>query len=184
MIQGEGWLQQGLEADLKVISMNHYSHGLVYKLPVKPSPNLPNYQAIRLYPSLCLFEGSQISVGRGTKFPFQVFGDPSLPDQGFSFTPVSIVGMDQNPKHKDLDCFGQDLRSVEPPQFTLDYLLYAYQNYPQQDKFFKNYFHKLAGTSKLMQQIKDGESPSEILASWETGLADYRSKRQKYLLYP
>ncbi len=184
MIQGEGWLQDGVEAKLQVVSMNHYNHDMVYDLPVKPSPNLPNYQAIRLYPSLCLFEGSQISVGRGTEFPFQVFGDPNLPDQGFSFTPVSMVGMDQNPKHKDLSCYGEDLRSIDPPQFTLDYLLYAYQHYPQQDDFFKKYFHKLAGTSQLMQQIKDGKTQSEIMASWETDLAAYKNKRQKYLLYP
>jgi len=184
MIQGEGWLSNGVKSNLKVIPMSNYQHDLRYELPVKPSPNLPNYQSIRLYPSLCLFEGSQISVGRGTEFPFQVFGHPQLPDQGYSFIPTSIPGMDHNPKHKDEPCFGQDLRSVDPPKFTLEYLLYAYNNYPQQDSFFKSYFHKLAGTDQLMQQIKDGKNEADIRASWNQELEAYETVRQKYLLYP
>ncbi len=184
MINGEGWLKDGIECDLQVIPMDHYHHNLRYELPIKPSPNLPNYQSIRLYPSLCLFEGSQISIGRGTQFPFQVYGHPGFSDSSFSFTPVAIPGMDQNPKHKDQVCGGQDLREISPPQFTLRYLLQAFSDFEDKQAFFKNYFHLLAGNETLMEQIQSGMTEDQIRASWEEDLADYRQSRKSYLLYP
>ncbi|MDH3711777.1 MAG: DUF1343 domain-containing protein, partial [Cyclobacteriaceae bacterium] len=168
----------------QVIPMDHYHHNLRYELPLKPSPNLPNYQSIRLYPSLCLFEGSQISIGRGTQFPFQVYGHPGYSDSSFSFTPVAIPGMDQNPKHKDQVCGGQDLREISPPKFTLQYLLQAFSDFEDKQAFFKNYFHLLAGNETLMAQIQSGLTEDQIRASWEEDLADYRQSRKSYLLYP
>ena len=184
MINGERWLTGKEPCHLELVPMKNYHHQLQYSLPVKPSPNLPTDQSIRLYPSLCLFEGSQISIGRGTHFPFQALGHPSFADSLFSFTPVSIPGMDQNPKYQDEKCYGWDLRKVEAPQFTLRYLLKAYELYPDKSSFFREYFHLLAGNNLLMEQIKQGISEEEILASWDPELDNYKQLRKKYLLYP
>ena len=184
MIQNEKWLKDSIQVDLQVVKMSNYHHQMKYELPVKPSPNLPNYQAIRLYPSLCLFEGSQISIGRGTQFPFQVFGHPEFSDSSFSFTPTSIPGMDQNPKHKDQACGGMDLRQITPPRFTLSYLITAYSWYHDKDAFFKKYFNRLAGNDKLMEQIAQGLDEKAIRSSWQHDLDTYISMREKYLLYP
>jgi len=184
MINGERWLSGKEPCHLEIIPMKNYHHQLRYPLPVKPSPNLPTDQSIRLYPSLCLFEGSKISLGRGTYFPFQVYGHPMLDDSLFSFIPESIPGMDQNPMYKDEKCYGWDLRKVEAPQFTLRYLLTAYKLYPEKEKFFLDYFHLLAGNNHLMEQVKQGLSEEQIKASWATELDNYKLLRNKYLLYP
>ncbi len=184
MINGERWLSGKGACQLKVVPMKNYHHQLRYSLPVKPSPNLPTDQSIRLYPSLCLFEGSQISIGRGTYFPFQVYGHPTFGDSLFSFSPESIPGMDQNPMYKLKKCYGWDLRKVEAPQFTLRYLLNAYTLYPEKDNFFKDYFYLLSGNNLLMDQIKQGLSEEEIQASWIPDLDNYKQLRKKYLLYP
>ncbi len=184
MIKGEHWLSDSATVDLKIIPMENYHHAMKYDPPVKPSPNLPNFQSIRLYPSLCLFEGSDISIGRGTEFPFQVVGHPLFSDSSFSFTPVSMEGKALNPKHQDQLCGGWDLRSITPPKFTLSYLIRAYKEFPEREEFFKDYFHLLAGNSLLMEQVQEGMTEEEIRATWNEGLKNYREIRQRYLLYP
>jgi uncharacterized protein YbbC (DUF1343 family) len=185
MINGEGWLNGGKKCDLRVIKMKNWKHEDDYSLPVRPSPNLPNDQAIRLYPSICLFEGTAISLGRGTPMPFQVLGSPELKDMTFTFTPVPIKGVSIEPPLKDKLCYGMDLRSVTPARkVDLQYLLLFYQKYPDKEKFFTAYFDKLAGTTQLKQQIKDGLTEEQIRASWKLGLDEFKTKRSKYLLYP
>ena len=185
MINGEGWLGAGKKCELQVIKMKNWKHTDDYSLPVRPSPNLPNDQAIRLYPSICLFEGTVISLGRGTPTPFQILGNPELKDMPFTFTPVPLKGYSIEPPHKNVLCYGMDLRGVTPPhKVDLSYLLMFYQKYPDKEKFFTPYFEKLAGTAKLRQQIKDGLTEEQIRASWKTGLDEFKAKRKKYLLYP
>ncbi len=185
MINGEGWLAGGKKCNLKVIKMKNWKHDDDYSLPVRPSPNLPNDQAVRLYPSICLFEGTVISLGRGTPMPFQILGNPELKDMAFTFTPVPIKGVSIEPPLKDKLCYGMDLRSVTPPRkVDLQYLLFFYQKYPDKEKFFIPYFDKLSGTTQLKQQIKDGLTEEQIRASWKPGLDAFNAKRKKYLLYP
>ncbi len=184
MINGEGWLHGGKKCNLSVIKMKNWKHEDDYSLPVRPSPNLPNDQAIRLYPSICLFEGTTISLGRGTPMPFQVLGSPELKDMTFTFTPVPIKGVSIEPPLKDKLCYGMDLRSVTPARkVDLQYLLLFYLKYPDKEKFFTPYFDKLAGTTQLKQQIKDGLTEEQIRASWKPGLDAFSAKREKYLLY-
>jgi uncharacterized protein YbbC (DUF1343 family) len=184
MINGEKWLEGKRQADLTVVPVANYTHNTAYILPVKPSPNLPNQQAIVLYPSLCLFEGTNVSVGRGTPAPFQVIGSPYYINKGFSFTPVSTAGA-TDPPHKGQTCYGMDLTDPSKAQpFTLTYLVEMYQNSTQKDKFFNNFFPKLAGNTKLREQIIAGKTEAEIRASWEPALSDYRNMRKQYLLYP
>ena len=185
MINGEHWLKNNVQADLQVIKIQNYKHGDVYHLPVKPSPNLPNYQAVRLYPSLCLFEGTNISVGRGTDFPFQVFGSPVLsPDTyPFAFTPQPNAGS-KWPKHQAKKCFGKDLRKINPPsEIYLKWLMETYQQYPDKKKFFNNFFVKLAGTEQLQKDIANGLSLAQIKAKWQSKIDQFKKIRQKYLLY-
>lgn len=185
MINGEGWLEGGLICDLTIIPIKNWSHQDEYSLPVRPSPNLPNDQSIKLYPSLCLFEQTVISVGRGTTMQFQVLGNPELKDFTFQFTPVSMKGVSNTPPHQDKPCYGIDLRSVPVERkFDLSYLLKFYTLYPNKEKFFLPYFDNLAGTKTLKQQIKAGRSEAEIRASWEPELSKYKEMRKKYLLYP
>ena len=184
MINGEKWLKGQLQADLTVVPVANYTHNTAYILPVKPSPNLPNQQAIVLYPSLCLFEGTNVSVGRGTPTPFQVIGSPYYTSKDFSFTPVSTPGATE-PPYKGQTCYGMDLTDPAKAQpFTLAYLLDMFQHSTQKDKFFNNFFEKLAGTTKLREQVKAGKSEAEIRASWEPALTDYKTLRKQYLLYP
>jgi uncharacterized protein YbbC (DUF1343 family) len=184
MINGEGWLAGAKKCNLKVIKMKNWKHDDDYSLPVRPSPNLPNDQAVRLYPSICLFEGTAISLGRGTSMPFQVLGNPELKDMTFTFTPIPIKGVSIEPPLKDKLCYGMDLRSVTPARkVDLQYLFLFYQKYPDKDKFFTAYFDKLAGTTQLKQQIKDGLTEDQIRASWKPGLDAFKAKREKYLLY-
>jgi uncharacterized protein YbbC (DUF1343 family) len=188
MINGEGWLNNGLKCDLTVIKCKNYTHSTVYDLPVKPSPNLPNQTSVYLYPSICWFEGTNISLGRGTAFPFQVFGSPELPDKGFSFTPESVPGA-KNPPLLGIKCYGTDLRDaikkkiVPKPGINLDWLISAYNDFPQKDKFFIPYFDVLAGGPVLREQIQKGMNSAQIRATWKEGLEKYGKIRQKYLLY-
>ena len=186
MINGEGWLGNGMKCDLEVITMRNWKHTDSYSLPEKPSPNLPNDQSVRLYPSLGLFEGTVMSVGRGTQMPFQVVGHPDLKNMPFQFTPVSIEGMSKYPPHENKVCYGIDLRNEKmQPSFTLKYLLQMYNAFPDKDKFFndKNFDTHL-GTSKLRQQIRQGMTEEEIRKTWSEGLKKYGEMRAKYLLYP
>ena len=187
MINGEGWLENQVKCDLTVIPVKNYDHKLLYSLPVKPSPNLPNDLAIRLYPSLCFFEATSVSVGRGTDFPFQVLGGLKKELGDFQFTPRSIPGVAVNPLNKDQLCYGVDLRELnEVPRFTLKYFLDFYRQYENENEFLtrERWLNLLAGTDDLIQQIRAGKSEQEILESWEPGLKKYQSVRKKYLLYP
>jgi len=185
LLNGEDWLEGQKKCEVEIIKMKNWKHDDNYSLPVRPSPNLPNDQAVRLYPSLCLFEGTVISVGRGTPMPFQILGNPELKEMTFTFTPVPIKGVSIEPPLKGKLCYGLDLRSVTPTRkVDLHYLLLFYQKYPDKEKFFTAYFDKLAGTTQLKQQIKDGLTEAQIRASWQPGLDEFKTKRSKYLLYP
>ncbi len=189
MINKEGWLKsQPDTCRLKIVKMENWKHGDPYWLPVKPSPNLPNDQAIRLYPSLCFFEGTNISVGRGTYFPFQVIGFPDKKYGDFTFTPVSLAGFDTNPLQKGKECYGADLREYPfEGGLTLRFLLDFYQKAGKDQAFFfarPHWFDLLAGTKKLRFQIVRGLTEEEIRASWAPALETYRQMRKKYLLYP
>jgi uncharacterized protein YbbC (DUF1343 family) len=184
MINGEGWLAGSQKCDLTVIPMKNWSHKDAYSLPIKPSPNLPNDQAVKLYPSICLFEGTVISLGRGTQMPFQVIGHPAFKSMPFQFTPVDIAGMATNPPLKDQVCYGLDLSRVPvASKVDLSYLIRFYQAFPDKEKFFIPFFEKLAGTASLRKQIQDGMSETDIRASWQKDLALYKTMRKKYLLY-
>jgi len=185
MINGEGWLEWQKQCIIDIITLRNWRHADEYSLPVRPSPNLPNDQAVKLYPSLCLLEGTVISVGRGTNMPFQVLGNPELKDMVFQFTPVSIPGMSIHPPHENKLCYGLDLRSVTVERkLDLRYLLRMYNAYPKKEKFFTGYFDKLAGTPMLKQQIQDGLTEDQIRATWQHELDEYNTMRKKYLLYP
>lgn len=185
MLNGEGWLEGKVKCELEVIKMKNWKHDDDYSLPVRPSPNLPNDQAVRLYPSICLFEGTAISVGRGTPMPFQVLGNPELKQMTFTFTPVSIKGVSVTPPLMGQLCYGIDLRNVPTPRkVDLHYLLAFYKAYPDKEKFFGSYFDKLAGTPELKQQIKDGLTEEQIRETWKPGLEKFKLIRNKYLLYP
>ncbi len=191
MINGEGWLPGKAKAKLTVIKMENYAHGKPYTLPIAPSPNLNTQQSILLYPSLCLFEGTVISQGRGTLYPFTVLGNPELKGKyEFSFKPVSIPGMSEKPPHMDKDCYGLDLRKYDTSNFTksgrinLTWLKEFYAAYPNKSVFFRNAtFDRLSGTTKLRNQIIEGKSEEEIRKSWEPALSSYKVTRKKYLLY-
>ena len=186
MINNEGWLSDGLEADIQVIPLKNYTHQSEYILPIRPSPNLPNAQSINLYPSLGLFEGTNVNAGRGTEHQFQRFGAPFL-DKGhfnFSYKPQSNFGAKQ-PKHKDVICYGKDLSSVPKlHSVELKWLIEAYKNSSDKSKVFntKN-FTRHAGTSRLQQQIEAGLSEEEIKKSWEDDLLAFKKIRAKYLIY-
>jgi uncharacterized protein YbbC (DUF1343 family) len=183
MINGEKWLKNGVQFDLKVIHCLNYKRDMPYELPVKPSPNLPNAQAVNLYASLCLFEGTNVSVGRGTEKQFQIYGSPFLTNSDFSFTPIPNFGA-KEPVYKDQLCYGEDLTQIEKvKQLELKWLLKAYNSTSDKSKFFNEFFTKLAGTKKLQQQIESGVSENEIRKSWEKGLQDFKKMREKYLIY-
>jgi uncharacterized protein YbbC (DUF1343 family) len=189
MVNGEGWLKGGIRCDLKVIPCMNYTHATYYTLPVKPSPNLPNQNSVYLYPSICFFEGTNLSLGRGTTFPFQVYGSPLLPDKGFSFTPESVPGA-KNPPLLGEKCFGTDLRDavknglVPKPEINLEWLIAAYNDFPEKDKFFTSYFEKLAGGTTIREQIQKGMTAKQIRDSWKPGLEKFGKIRAKYLIYP
>ncbi|RIJ49170.1 DUF1343 domain-containing protein [Maribellus luteus] len=187
MINGEGWLENGVKCELTVIPVKNYDHTMSYSLPIAPSPNLPNDLSVRLYPSLCFFEATSVSVGRGTRFPFQVLGGlkPELGD--FEFTPRSIPGVAVSPLNNDKKCYGVDLRSIkDAPEFTLKYFLDFYNKYENKEEFLtsERWLNLLAGTDLLIMQIRNGVAEDEIVKSWQPGLEAYKNIRAKYLLYP
>ena len=185
MINGQKWLKNGVECKLTVIPCVHYNRKMQYSLPVKPSPNLPNDQSINLYASLCLFEGTSVSVGRGTEKQFQIYGSPFLAKKSydFSFTPKPNFGA-KDPMHNGKECFGEDLTSYPKlTQLELKWLIKAYQNTSDKTKFFNAFFTKLAGTKKLQQQIETGVSESKIRQSWQKDLTSFKKMRSKYLIY-
>lgn len=188
MINGEKWLKDGVKCDLNVIKMTGYDHSLRYELPEKPSPNLPNMNSIYLYPSLCFFEGTPVSVGRGTDKPFQQFGHPSFTLYSYAFTPKPTIGA-KNPKLNGKNCFGRLLTKdaallKREGQLDLQWLIDAYNLYPDKDSFFTNFFVLLAGTKQLQQQIEAGMTAKEIRATWQDGLDRFQKEvRSKYLLY-
>ena len=183
MINGEKWLKNGIQCDLKVIPCLNYKRTMDYHLPVKPSPNLPNSQAINLYASLCFFEGTNVSVGRGTEKQFQLYGSPFLPKSNFSFTPKPNEGA-KDPVHNGKLCYGEDLSKIEKvSKLELKWLLKAYLETTDKSNFFNSFFTKLAGTKKLQAQIENGISEIEIRKSWENGLIAFKEMRKKYLVY-
>jgi uncharacterized protein YbbC (DUF1343 family) len=190
MTNGEGWLKNHVQCKLNIIKVANYRHNLVYRLPVNPSPNLNTDKSILLYPSVCLFEGTTLSLGRGTMFPFLQIGHPSLKGKyTYSFKPVSIAGMSEDPPQKDQLCYGINLKDFDTDsiaatgKLNLSWLIELYKAFPDKEHFFNAYFTKLAGTSELRKQIEAGKSEEEIRASWEPALSNYRTIRQKYLLY-
>jgi uncharacterized protein YbbC (DUF1343 family) len=187
MINGEGWLEKGNRAELTVIPIEHYTHQTSYSLPLKPSPNLPNDQAINLYPSLGLFEGTNINAGRGTDYQFQRYGAPFLDpsEYNFSYTPESNPGA-KSPKHLGAKCFGEDLRNVQRlDKVSLEWIIKAYKNCKEKERFFNTTgFTKHAGTDKLQMQIEAGYSEEKIKESWKADLNSFKRIRKKYLLYP
>ena len=185
MINGEGWLDGKRKCELEVIPLANWDHSRKYSLPLRPSPNLPNDQAVRLYPSICFFEGTTLSLGRGTDFPFQAIGHPDLKGFTFQFTPVTIEGMALNPPQENKLCYGLDLREVPiPEKIELHYLLDMYKAFPKKEEFFNSFFERLAGNNVLRQQIKEGLTEDEIRATWQTDLDAYKQMREKYVLYP
>jgi uncharacterized protein YbbC (DUF1343 family) len=189
MINGEGWLQaEPKQCDLTVVKMLNWKHGDLYTLPVRPSPNLPNQQSVRLYPSLCFFEGLYLSVGRGTEFPFQVLGCPDPRAGSFTFTPTALPGFDSNPMHKDKVCYGIDLREYPfDGGLSLRFVIDLFNRLGRDEKLYftrANWFDLLAGTNTLRTQIVQGLSEEEIRVSWQPELDLYKAMRKKYLLYP
>lgn len=189
MINGEKWLDpstgsgRGIQCKLTVIPCENYNRNMSYSLLVKPSPNLPNDQSINLYASLCFFEGTNVSVGRGTNKQFQVYGSPFLPVQKFSFIPKPNEGA-KDPLYNGKECFGEDLSKIEKVnRLELNWLLKAYNETADKSKFFNSFFTKLAGTKKLQQQIESGISENEIRTSWQEGLEQFKKMRKQYLIY-
>jgi len=187
MINGEKWLPQGRICDVTVIPCENYTHQTKYELPVAPSPNLLNTQSIYLYPSTCLFEGTVMSLGRGTSFPFQAYGHPNFKGSGFSFTPRSVPGA-KNPPLLNKKCYGVDLRNVSYEQiweygFDLSYVIDAYKNLKMGDKFFTNFFEKLVGVDYIRQDIIAGKSAREIKEKWFCDVLRFKQQRRPYLLY-
>lgn len=189
MINGEGWLGGGLQCNLTVIPCENYTHRTFYELPVPPSPNLPNMKAVYLYPSLVLFEGTVVSVGRGTDFPFQVFGHPTFEGYPLEFTPVAVPGVSDHPPLEGKTCYGVDLREV-PDEFlhdqaciNLDWLLAAREKYGNDSTFFTPYFDRLAGTTELREMIMEGKDKYRIRYAWKKNLDAFRQQRKPYLLY-
>lgn len=187
MINGEHWHKAGRSCELTVIPVKNYTHNMLYSLPVRPSPNLPNDLSVRLYPSLCFFEATSASVGRGTEFPFQVIGGLKENLGDFEFTPKSIPGVAVNPLNKDKKCYGIDLRSENnPPKFTLKYFLDFYKKYENEGDFLtrERWLNLLAGTDDMIKKIREGKTESEIIKSWQPELEAYKKLRKKYILYP
>lgn len=190
MLNGEQWLEGKLKCNLVVIRLKNYTHAVFYSLPVPPSPNLPNMPAVYLYPSLGLFEGTAVSVGRGTELPFQVIGFPGFESGSYTFTPKSIPGKAAHPPYEGVECKGYMLKDFgemfvrNSKSVYLFWLTGMYEKYPDKKKFFNSFFDKLAGTAQLREQIIKGINEEEIRKSWQPALDKYKSIRQKYLLYP
>ncbi len=191
MVNGEGWLGMNLECELIIIPVKNYTHNIHYTLPVAPSPNLPNMHAVYLYPSLCFFEGTDISLGRGTNKPFQVYGHPEFTEDLFpyTFTPTSVRAAPNPPQLGKL-CYGRDLSIISIEQLqqknkiNLEYIIEAYRHFPDKTRFFNSFFERLAGNSLLRHQITVGYTPEQIRASWNEDLEKFKKMRSPYLLYP
>lgn len=196
MLNGEGWLANKMQCKIKVIPVANYRHDMDYTMPVEPSPNLNTQQSILLYPSICMFEGTIVSQGRGTYMPFTVLGAPRLKGIfDFTFTPVSIPGKSERPVHENEMCYGLDLRKFDVTPFrkagkiNLGWIIDLYKAYPDKAKFFhRGYdrmgdFDNLAGTVSLREQIIAGKSEEDIRKGWEPGLSAYKKMRLKYVLY-
>jgi uncharacterized protein YbbC (DUF1343 family) len=187
MVNGENWLPDNRKCDLTVIKCKNYTHKTMYRLPIAPSPNLPNMKSIYLYPSTCLFEGTPVSLGRGTAFPFQVYGHPGMKGYTFSFTPESIPGA-KNPPLLNQKCYGTDLRNIPDEDiytkgFDLSYIIDAYKNLKMGDKFFTPFFEKLIGVGYVRSMIIQGKSSDEIKERWKDDVEKFRQQRKPYLLY-
>ena len=187
MVNGEKWLPQQQKCDITVIKCRNYTHRTKYQLPVAPSPNLPNMKSVYLYPSTCLFEGTVMSLGRGTSFPFQVYGHPDMKGYTFSFTPQSVSGA-MNPPLLGKLCFGVDLRTIPDEdiwerKFDLTYIIDAYRNINIGDRFFTSFFEKLTGVDYIRTMIKEGKSADEIKAVWKVDVEKFKVQRRPYLLY-
>jgi uncharacterized protein YbbC (DUF1343 family) len=189
MINGEKWLPKGMQCQLTIIKCKNYTHDTKYKLPVRPSPNLPTMEAVYLYPSLCFFEGTEISVGRGTEKPFELIGRPGLQEGNYEFTPRRIAGVAENPPYEGKLCNGILLTDFGKTYIPVNRKLYLvwltdfYKLAPDKGKFFTDFFDKLAGTDQLRKQVIAGKTPAEIAQSWQPGLEKYMQVRKKYLLY-
>ncbi|MDM1367365.1 exo-beta-N-acetylmuramidase NamZ family protein [Myroides marinus] len=183
MINGEKWLANGIKCDLSVISCENYTRSMSYSLPVSPSPNLPNDQAINLYASLCFFEGTNVSSGRGTDLQFQIYGSPFLTNMPYQFTPKPNAGA-KDPMNNGKLCYGENLsKENKVTRLELKWLLKAYKNSTNKEKFFNNFFIKLAGTDALKSQIVAGKTEDEIRKTWQAGLDKFKVTRQAYLIY-
>lgn len=188
MINGEGWLKNGVKCDLTVLPCQGWTRDMVADLPKRPSPNLPDKVSVMLYPSVCFFEGTVVSEGRGTHTPFQVFGHPDLKNMPWSFTPESIEGMSKSPKCLGKKCFGMNLTDKfqevkDGKKIRLDWLLLAYRNYTGKAPFFIPFFENLAGTGQLRKDIEAGKSETQIRAAWQEGLDEFKKMRKNYLIY-
>lgn len=187
MVNGEGWLPEGRTCNLTVIPCKNYTHQTMYRLPIPPSPNLPNMKSIYLYPSTCYFEATPVSLGRGTDKPFQIYGHPDMKGYDFSFTPRSVPGA-KNPPQLDKLCHGVDLNNLTDEEIwkrgiDLSYLIDAYRNLNIGDKFFTSFFEKLIGVDYVRTMIKAGKSADEIKAAWKDDVEKFKTQRKKYLLY-
>ena len=187
MVNGEGWLPEGRTCNITVIPCRNYTHQTPYRLPVPPSPNLPNMKAVYLYASLCYFEATPVSLGRGTSLPFQVYGHPEMTGYNYSFTPRSLPGA-KNPPQKDKLCHGVDLSQLSEEELRhkgidLSYLIDAYRNLNLGDRFFTSFFEKLMGVAYVRKMIEDGRSAEEIEATWADDVARFKQQRKPYLLY-
>lgn len=184
MINGEKWLKDSIQCKVKIVPCENYRREMWYSLPVKPSPNLPNDQAINLYASLCFFEGTNVSLGRGTNQQFQIYGSPYLTANHFSFTPMPNEGA-KDPLYNGIVCCGEDLSQIPKiNKIELKWLIKSYRETEEPARFFNSYFTKLAGTKKLQQQIESGMTEEEIRLTWKTGLEKFKAMRKKYLIYP
>ena len=188
MTNGEGWLKDGKKVKLTVIPCKNYTHKTRYQLPIAPSPNLPNMLSIYLYPSTCYFEGTPVSLGRGTDWPFQVYGHPDMKGYDFSFTPTSRPGA-KTPPQQDKLCHGVDLHNLKAEEviakgMNLEYVIDAYNNLNIGDKFFTSFFDKLAGQTYIREMIQTGKSADEIRARWHDDVKRFKQQRRPYLLYP
>ena len=186
MVNGEGWLKGGIVCDLTVIPINNYNRNAIYELPVRPSPNLPNWESVYLYPTLCFFEGTNVSVGRGTELPFQIFGHPDIRGE-YTFTPRSTTGASK-PLHEGQRCRGENLvdyahyYEVNSKRLQIEWVIEAYQQLKDKG-FFNSYFVKLSGDQQMQRDIENGKSADEIRASWNGGLEAFKAIRAKYLMY-
>ena len=187
MVNGEGWLPQDRKCDLTVVPCLNYTHRTLYRLPIAPSPNLPNMKSVYLYPSLCYFEATPVSLGRGTGLPFQVYGHPDMKGYDFSFTPRSVPGA-KNPPQRGKLCHGVNLSTLSEEEtarkgIDLSYLIDAYQNLKMSDKFFTPFFEKLVGVDYVRAMIEEGRNADEIKARWQDDVTRFKAQRKPYLLY-